>query len=188
MRVISGTAKRVSLVAPQGQSTRPTADMAKESLFNIIGADIPQARFLDLFCGSGAIGLEALSRGAAEAALVDSSKDAMAATAQNLEKTRLTPRATLWPMPAAKAIMQMDACGQVFDIIFLDPPYDTDLLSQTLDLLGESGLLAPGGMIIAEADAKLYKANPVTPPKTLKLTSERVYGRTCFLFYRRDPA
>lgn len=190
MRIIAGTARRVGLVAPKGLDTRPTADMAKENLFNIIAADIRGARFLDLFCGSGAIGLEALSRGAEAAVLVDSAKPAIAATKQNLEKSRLTQQAEVLEMPVTKAIDTLDMGKRVFDIIFLDPPYDTALLSQTLAQLAATGLLSETGVIIAETDAKLYeKANEMNQanvPKALVLTDMRVYGRTCFLFYRRQ--
>ncbi|MCL1787626.1 MAG: 16S rRNA (guanine(966)-N(2))-methyltransferase RsmD [Defluviitaleaceae bacterium] len=185
MRIIAGSAKRTHLVAPKGLDTRPTADMAKESLFNIIAADISGTRFLDLYCGSGAIGLEALSRGAKEAVFVDSGKPAVAATTQNLEKTRLTQRGQVLDMPVAKAISMLDSSGQVFDIIFLDPPYDTGLLPQTLTQLAATNLLHPASIIIAETDAKIYEANPFATPSALELTDTRLYGRTCFLFYRR---
>ena len=183
MRVISGSARRVSLVTPEGLSTRPTADMAKESLFNIISAEIRGVRFLDLFCGSGAIGLEALSRGAKEAVFVENSKPAIAATLQNLEKTRLLQHAQLLEMPVEKAIDKLDTSGHLFDIIFLDPPYDTNLLIQTLNHLANTHLLCKTGIIIAETDAQIHKASPIPTPSAFELTDTRIYGRTCFLFY-----
>jgi len=174
----------VGLATPKGLNTRPTADMAKESLFNVISAEICGARFLDLFCGSGAIGLEALSRGAEAAVFVENAKPAIAAILQNLEKTKLTSHAQLLEMPVEKAISKLDASGRGFDIIFLDPPYDTDLLSQTLSQLVQTHLLSETGIIIAETDSKIYRANPIPIPSTLELTDTRIYGRTCFLFFK----
>ena len=189
MRVISGSARRVNLTAPKGLDTRPTADMAKENLFNIISAEIRGVRFLDLFCGSGAIGLEALSRGAQEAVFVENAKPAIMATLQNLEKTKLTQNAELLEMSVEKAISKLDAGGRSFDIIFLDPPYDTDLLTQTLKQLAKTKLLSETGIIIAETDSKIHATSPMPTLSALELTNTRIYGRTCFLFYmwRANP-
>jgi len=178
LRIIAGTAKRIGLVSPMGLTTRPTSDMAKENLFNIIAPQIRDAIFLDLFCGSGAIGLEALSRGASEAVLVDNCKNAISAAQQNIVKTRLP--ANLMQMPVQAALAQLQAAKRQFDIIFLDPPYDdSNLLEKTLTTLATSSLLAEGGMIIAETDME------VQAPKQLQLTDTRKYGRTSFLFYER---
>jgi len=186
MRIVAGLAKRVNLVAPQGTHTRPTSDMAKESLFNIISANVRGARVLDLFCGSGAIGLEALSRGAAHAVFVDNAQPAINATLQNIEKTRLAHLAELVKLPAAQAISKLSATGRAFDIIFMDPPYETELLKEMLCLIAKANILAKDGMIIAETDTKLNVANPVDLPAELCLTDTRVYGRACFLFYEYE--
>ena len=201
LRIIAGSARRTNLTAPKGTSTRPTADMAKEGLFNIIAGEIPGSRFLDLFCGSGAIGLEALSRRASEAVLVESAKAAIAAARQNITKTKLP--AQLLEMPVANAIEKLAAQGRVFDIIFIDPPYETSLLAETLRQLAEINLLAPGGMIIAEIDSKIpapavpdawasslefepRRSSDFKRPVSVEfeLVDTRTYGRTCFLFYR----
>ena len=174
MRIIAGTARRTKLVAPMGLATRPTSDMAKENLFNIIGTQIRSAAFLDLFCGSGAIGLEALSRGASEAILVDNCKNAIAAAQQNITKTKLS--ATLLQLPAQVALDKLQAAGHHFDIIFLDPPYDSNLLEETLSTIASSTLLAPGGTVIAETDINIQI------PTRLQLTDKRKYGRISFLF------
>jgi len=184
MRIISGSARRVNLTAPKGLYTRPTADMAKESLFNIISAEIRGTQFLDLFCGSGAIGLEALSRGAKEAVFVENFKPAIAATLQNLEKTKLTQHAQLLEMSVEKAIDKLDISGCSFDIIFLDPPYDTNLLTQTLNHLAKTHLLCETGIIIAETDSGAYEPSQVLAPSVFELSDTRTYGRTCFLFYK----
>ena len=179
MRIISGLARGTILVAPAGVATRPTSDMAKESLFNIINMRIRCAQVLDLFCGSGAIGIEAISRGAAHATFVDVAKPAMDATVHNLQKTKLATQATFLQLTAAQAVKRLCASGSLFDVIFLDPPYDTPLLNSTLPLLVQ--LLAPGGIVIAETDKAQHTAAPVVKP--LNLQDTRVYGRTCFLFY-----
>jgi len=159
--------------------------MAKEGLFNMISSNIHGASFLDLFCGSGAIGLEALSRGAKEAVFVESAKPAIESTRYNIEKTRLSDSAKLMEMPVTKAIEKLESGKYCFDIIFLDPPYDTDLLTQTLNILTATNLLAPDGIIIAETDSKLSQEIAKNIPDKLKLTETRTYGRTCFLFYQR---
>lgn len=156
MRVIAGSAKRTVLVAPAGQFTRPTADRVKESLFNIISHNVPGARFLDLFCGSGGIGIEALSRGADFAIFVDSSTEAIKATRVNLEKTRFTSSAVLH-MPIESAMSRLVKNGHSFDIIFADPPYGRDFEVQVLKLLHDYNLLAKDGIIIIETGIEASK-------------------------------
>ena len=178
MRVIAGSARRTPLAAPKGHSTRPTADRVKESLFNILAPHVPGARFLDLFCGSGAIGIEALSRGASEVVFADNSRDAISALAANLERTRLSGRVML--MNALAAVSALEQEGRGFDIIFLDPPYGQGLLSQTLIALGESDILLPGCIVVAECD----KNESAPDAGKLELHDTREYGGTRLLFYQ----
>jgi len=180
LRVVAGLAGRTTLVAPKGLNTRPTSDMAKENLFNILAPYIKDASVLDLFCGSGAIAIEALSRGAKAAILVDSAKTAVLAAKQNLEKTKLTEKAEVLLMPVQKACKYLS--GQKFDIIFLDPPYETDLITFTLEQIAQHNLLAEEGIIIAETDVK-FSATQNWPPEFVH-TDTRLYGRACFLFYK----
>ena len=183
MRVIAGTAKRTNLTAPAGLNTRPTSDRAKENLFNIISAEVRGARFLDLFCGSGAIGIEALSRGAAQAVFVDNAPPALAAVRENLAKTRLFHVAEILEMSAENSIQKLAKSSRQFDIIYLDPPYDSELLARTSGLLCDGGLLSADGMIIAETDSKPEGGIiPLFPGLTM--TDTREYGRTKFLFFR----
>ena len=177
MRVIAGTAKRMALLAPKGQHTRPTADRIKENLFNIIGPYVTGAKFLDLFCGSGAIGIEALSRGAGEAVFVDASKSAVGITQSNLAKVRLP--GTVLHMNAVDAIIKLEQEGRVFDIIFLDPPYGLDLLNQALDALSRSNIISPETLIIAE------NAKGEQVATSLELQDIRAYGSTQLMFYMR---
>jgi len=152
--------------------------MARESLFNILSFEIRDARFLDLFSGSGAVGLEALSRGAEEAVFVENAGPAIAALTQNLEKTKLASAAEVLKMPVAKAIDSLSATGRQFDIIFLDPPYDTDLLAKTLAKLAGANILTKDGIIVAETGSELC----VEMPEAFEITDTRIYGRSCFIF------
>lgn len=178
MRVLAGVARRALLVAPEGLNTRPSADRAKESLFNIIASEVPGARFLDIFCGSGAIGIEALSRGAQKAVFVDTSALAIKAVRDNLSKTKLTNSAETLHMSAEKSIVKLAQEKQQFNIIFLDPPYNSQLLSSILKELPR--ILAKDGIIVAETDAK-HEANHTTDG--LSFTNTRICGRTKFLFF-----
>ena len=169
MRVIAGSAKRIALSAPKGLNTRPTSDRAKESLFNIISVKIAGARFLDVFCGSGAIGIEALSRGAKEAVFIDNDVNAIKSLNENLIKTKL--HAEILQMPVEKAIKKLTAEKRQFDIIFLDPPYGSEIFMQPR-------LLAENGLLVAETESELK-----ITLDNLHLFDTRVYGRTKFLFY-----
>ncbi|MCL2365165.1 MAG: 16S rRNA (guanine(966)-N(2))-methyltransferase RsmD [Defluviitaleaceae bacterium] len=179
MRVIAGTARRINLVAPLGSTTRPTSDRAKEALFSILAADLADAFFLDLFCGSGAMGIEALSRGAAFSVFVDTTKAAIQAVTHNLQATKLQSKATLMQCSAKDAIQTFDAKGSNFDLIFMDPPYDGNWISDTLALLANTTILNEGGQIIVETETKL----PLPEASGFTLTHQRDYGRTRFLFY-----
>ena len=197
LRVIAGVARRTVLLAPAGDSTRPTADRAKEGLFNVLSPRIRGARFLDLFCGSGAIGIEALSRGAAQAVFVDNAPSALSALKKNLDKTRLLSSAEIFATDVASAITALANAKRVFDIIFFDPPYNTYLLEETLVKIKNCGLLAPGSVIIAETDAKVCAETNITVDASadknasenfgiLPATDRRIYGRTSFLFFAED--
>ncbi|MBQ5950934.1 MAG: 16S rRNA (guanine(966)-N(2))-methyltransferase RsmD [Lachnospiraceae bacterium] len=149
MRVIAGSARHIPLETPAGQATRPTQDRIKETLFNMIAPRIPDASFLDLFAGSGGIGIEALSRGAAEAVFVDQSRDAAACIRRNLEKTRLSGRASLLPVSAKAAAARLSGHAP-FDVIFMDPPYGKGLAQEMLELLRAGGLIGPDTLVIIE--------------------------------------
>ena len=146
MRVISGIARGTKLLAPK-IGTRPTSDRAKESIFNIIAERIPDSNFLDIFAGSGAIGIEALSRRARHAVFIDNSKEAIKIIRQNLEKTKLSDRATIFD-DILKIGRQVAA--PTFDIIFMDPPFDKNLIEPTLDIIISKNILSPTGLIIVE--------------------------------------
>ena len=127
MRVISGSARGLKLKAPEGLNTRPTTDRIKESLFNIIAADLYDICFLDLFGGSGGIGIEALSRGARKAYFADSSRKSIDIINDNLKRARLDSKAVVMNCDFRQALNRIKAEGEKFDIVFLDPPYNTTL-------------------------------------------------------------
>lgn len=133
MRVIAGTARRQQLVTPAGEDTRPTQDIIKETLFNIIQFDVPGAIFLDLCAGSGAIGIEALSRGAAHAYFAENGREALRCITENLHKTHLEDKATILRMDVLNAVHQIHE--KHADLIYLDPPYAGDLVQRTLEEL-----------------------------------------------------
>ena len=150
MRVIAGTAKRLQLKTVEGMDTRPTTDRIKETLFNMISEYLADSNFLDLFSGSGAIGIEALSRGAAHASFVEQSKKAMICIRENLAYTKLADRAELYETDVINALSRMEG-RKVFDYIFMDPPYNQLLEKKVLEYLSTSKLLSEDGLIIVEA-------------------------------------
>jgi 16S rRNA (guanine(966)-N(2))-methyltransferase RsmD len=155
MRIIAGTARGMRLSAPAGTSTRPTTDRIKENIFNILSPFMPGARFLDLFSGSGAIGIEALSRGAEAAVFVEQSRGAARVIDENLAKAKLNDRAEVIVMPVRQAVNQLNSGGRSFEIIFMDPPYESKYVDDVISQLGATRLLASDGIIAAELPARL---------------------------------
>lgn len=154
MRVIAGKARRLQLVTPEGLSTRPTSDQIKETLFNIIQSEIPGACVLDLFAGSGGIGIEALSRGARYACFVDNSKEALRCIRENLNHTKLADYATVYASDYLNALAKMQTEKRRFDLVFMDPPYEHGYEVEALRYLAASELLSEDAVIIVEASAK----------------------------------
>ncbi len=149
MRIIAGSARRLLLKTVPGQDTRPTTDRIKETLFNILRDEVPGSRFLDLFAGSGQIGLEALSRGARMAVFVDDSKKAVSCIRENIASTRFEDKSEVYAMDAAAAIRRMEG-RYSFDLVFMDPPYGKGLEREALLALASSSLLAEDAMLIVE--------------------------------------
>ena len=152
MRVIAGTARSLPLKTPASMDTRPTTDRIKETLFNMLSNDIPGCRFLDVFSGSGAIGIEALSRGAAMAVFVENSRKAVECINKNLAFTKLADRAQVLSADAVQAVGMLERQGQAFDVIFMDPPYGKLLEKQVLNRLASSGIVDKNTWIIVESD------------------------------------
>lgn len=186
MRIIAGAAKGLPIQVPQGE-VRPTQDRVREALFNILGPLIDGARVLDLFCGSGSVGIEALSRGAASARMVDASKHSVNMARKNLERSRLHGGSVV--LSDCLQFVKRDF-GQ-YDLIFADPPYckaigDRDMIAELLlDRLAD--LLAPGGYFIAEAQLGygVGDAHQRDFPGW-KLADTRSYGGNTILFYQAD--
>ena len=153
MRVIGGQFRSRVLVAPPGSATRPTSDRLRETLFNVLGPRIAGARFADLYAGSGAVGIEALSRDAASCFFAERAPAAVTAIRKNLLTLRLAPQAFVDPRAALRALAEAARQGRLFDLVFLDPPYESagDYIAM-LGYLGEAGriLLAEDAVIIAE--------------------------------------
>ncbi|MBO5488716.1 MAG: 16S rRNA (guanine(966)-N(2))-methyltransferase RsmD [Eubacterium sp.] len=151
MRVIAGTARRIPLVTPEGKNTRPTTDRIKETLFNVIQEDVPGSEFLDLFSGSGGIGIEALSRGAKEAVFVEFGKEPLACIRANLAKTKLQDKAIVLPVEVTYGISKLEKMNKVFDVIYADPPYKKDFEPKILSLIGNSGIVQSGTLVVLES-------------------------------------
>lgn len=150
MRVIAGTARSIQLKTIEGMDTRPTTDRIKETLFNMIAHGLCDCTFLDLFSGSGAIGIEALSRGAKEAVFVEKSPKAIACIRENLAKTHLSGRADVIASDVCTALRRLNG-QKTFDYVFMDPPYNHSLEKQVLEYLTRTELLNPDSLIIVEA-------------------------------------
>ena len=150
MRIIAGTARSLPLKTIEGRETRPTTDRIKETLFNMIHNDMPGCYFLDLFAGSGQIGLEALSRGASYAVFVENNKKAAACIEENIRFTKFTDRSKLIPSDVMSAISMLEGKYR-FDVIFMDPPYKSGLEEDVLGALTRSSILKGDTLLIVEA-------------------------------------
>ena len=179
MRVITGKARGVQLKTPQGMQTRPTADRVKEALFSIIQFDLPGARVLDLFAGTGQLGIEALSRDAKEAVFVDEREDACALVRENLKRTRLEGQGRVLHSDYQAYLSR---CRERFDIIFLDPPYAEVFLETALKRITEIDILQSNGIIVTARP--LGKPCPGEYPGYTR-SKDYKYGKTLLTLYRK---
>jgi 16S rRNA (guanine966-N2)-methyltransferase len=179
MRVISGTARGRKLKEPEGYSTRPTTDMVKESIFNIIQFDIEGRRVLDLFAGTGQLGIEALSRGALNAVFVDESNEAIKLVKENVKILGFEDKATITRGDAAAFLRQ----GGSFDIIFLDPPYDSGLMEKAVNNIFEFDMLKENGIIICETNVERQLPEAILPYIKGK---EYKYGKIKVALYSKN--
>ncbi len=184
MRIIAGEMRSRTIQAPKGNDTRPTLDRTRESLFNIIAAECPGARVLDLYAGSGALALEALSRGAESAVLCDCGREAARAIRLNIAALRVEDRARFLQMQDTQAIALLRREAARFDLVFLDPPYRLDT-APACQGLHEAGLLLPEALVVIEHAA----ASRPEPGEGYRLTDRRKYRDTEISFYRygREP-
>ncbi len=182
MRIVAGKAKGTKLYTLKGENTRPTLDRVKESLFNIIQNELQESIFLDLFSGSGAIGLEAISRGAKKAILCDKSKEACMIIQKNIEKTHSVEKVELYQSDFKNVLT--NKINEKLNIVFLDPPYETNFAIESVKMLLEEDLLQENAMIIIETDDRdriLENLKNIN----CEIKDIRKYGRAYLIFLRR---
>jgi 16S rRNA (guanine(966)-N(2))-methyltransferase RsmD len=175
MRVIAGSAGGIRLDAPRDRGTRPITDRVKETLFGILGERVMDARVLDLYAGSGAIGIEALSRGAAHATFVERSRDAVELIRTNLRRTQLEALGDVRSLSVERFLAGPDTGGP-YDLVLLDPPYDERAILAPLERLGP--MLAPGATVVVKA----FWRTAIRPPEGLRQWRERRFGETALTF------
>lgn len=181
MRVGGGEAKGRKIRTPRGRTARPTSDRVKKTIFDILGPRVIGARVLDLFAGSGALGIEALSRGASRAMFVESDPGAVRIIRENIDHCQVGLCAEIFKGRADTALRTMRRAGMLFDFIFVDPPYDLGMAGGALELLSRGGVLEEGACIVVEwsRDERLAPAET-----SLIVEKEREFGRTIITFYR----
>ena len=178
MRIIAGEARGRTIVTPAGRHTRPTLDRVRENLFNMLQSEIPECRVLDLFAGSGALSLEALSRGASFAVLVDSDRNANTVQKKNIEALRFSSRTRVFHSDWRKALEKLRSEKESFDLVFLDPPYAmqdlTEVFSQLIPVIHENSLV----ILEHEAGAR------INVPDRFSEIRQRAWGYCAVSFYR----
>ena len=182
MRIIAGTARGRRIEAPEGEHTRPTLDRVRENLFNILQSRTRDSRVLDLFAGSGALSMEALSRGAARAVLVDSDRNANRVQRKNLEQLGMTGQAEVFLCDWRKAAQELARRGEQFDLVFLDPPYRMTDMREVFAALAD--LVSPDGLVVLEHEGK---TEPVTGDLFEK-TDERRWGYCGISFFGKKKS
>ncbi len=182
MRVISGTAKGKKLYSLEGLQTRPTLDRVKEAEFSKIQFSIKDSEILDLFSGSGALAIEALSRGAKSAVLCDKSKEAIKIINKNLIATKTNEKAKVINKDYLEALKELKNNSKKFDIIFLDPPYNTDYIEKAIDVILQYDLINDNGIIIAETN----DINKISKNKNAEIYDKRKYGKVFVIFIRKE--
>jgi len=182
MRIIGGIARGTKLYTLEGQNTRPTLDRVKESLFNIIQNKIQDCSFLDLFSGSGAIGLEAISRGAKKAILCDKSKEAIQIIKKNAAKTHFEEKVEIYNSDFETLLRNKIREKQ--DIIYIDPPYETNFSYEALKIILDYDLIKEDSIIIIETDQKDKIVKEIEKLQ-VEITDIRKYGRACLMFLNK---
>ena len=172
MRIIAGEAKGREIQAPKGSNTRPTLAKVKEAMFGMIQFDLLGASVLDLFAGSGALGIEAVSRGAKRAVFCDADRQAVAVIRANLKKLGFENRASVFQGDSLSVLERLASEGAKFDIVLLDPPYETDLETSALKLLDELSLLSPSAILLCEHS----KENPPVFTESYEVKKTKKYG------------
>ena len=183
MRIITGRAKGIRLETLEGDTTRPTSERVKEALFSTLQFDIQDRSVLDLFSGSGQLALEALSRGAAYAVMVDRSKDAIKIINKNAIKTKLSDICEIHNCEFKEYILKNK--GKKFDIIFIDPPYAAGLYAECLSLLLKSDMLKPSTLIVCESETEDLLGENTELKEQLDIFKQARYGRACICIFKK---
>jgi 16S rRNA (guanine966-N2)-methyltransferase len=185
MRVIAGSARGLRLTAPPGMQTRPTADRVKEALFSIIASrrDLAGARILDICAGTGSLGIEALSRGAASCCFIEQDRPVLGILEKNLVKTGLAGRGVCLALDAITGLNRLSRQGNTFDIVFLDPPYSSNLYATVPKALSSLPLLSGEALLVAECSVRIPLAERYD---MFVRIDRRVYGDTALEFFVRE--
>lgn len=181
LRIIAGDAKGRRLLSPQGRETRPTSDKVKESIFNILGDRVPDAEVLDLFAGTGNLGLEAISRGAKSSVFIDINRESIKIIHENIKLLKYEEYCEVYNNDSFSALNILGRRGIRFDIIFVDPPYHKDIVPRVLDKIIETSVLKEYGIIVAEHDSR--DEVPDRASNLIRYKSS-VYGDTTISFYK----
>lgn len=181
MRIIGGLAKGVNILSPEGMDTRPTLDRIKESIFNIIQNRVQDAIVIDVFAGTGSLGLEAASRGAKECYLIDKGKVTFPLLKKNIENLKFQDTCKCFSMDSYRALEDFGKKGLVFDLIFIDPPYCKEMIPPAVEIIHKHSMLKKDGLIVTKIDSSevMYKGN-----EEIVLIDFRKYGNTTVCFYR----
>lgn len=182
MRIIAGEAKNKKIKSRKGMNTRPTLGSVKESLFSIISAYVPDSVFLDLFTGTGNIALEALSRGAKRAVMIEQDPEALKIVIENINSLGYEDRCRAYKNDVVRAVEILGRKDEKFDIIFMDPPYKQELCTKVMKAIGKAGILAQGGLIICEHHIFEELADEIGE---FKKADYRKYGKKAMTFFTR---
>lgn len=183
MRIIAGKARGRKLIPPATMETRPTLDRVKEAMFSIIQGYVPDAVVIDVFAGTGSLGLEAASRGAKEVYLIDKSSVTFPLLKQNIENLKFTDFCTAFNMDSYEVLKGFGRKNKVFDLIFIDPPYCKEMIPEAMKIIKENNLLSEDGVVVTKIDSieEIYEGN-----ESIKLTQSRRYGNTTVCLYKHQ--
>jgi 16S rRNA (guanine966-N2)-methyltransferase len=183
LRIIAGLAKGRKLVPIKGKGIRPTSDKIRQAIFNILNLDWDGARVLDLFAGTGALGIEALSRRASDAVFIDHHPYAIETIKKNLLLCGFSEKGRVFQKDPLHGLGFLEKSGLLFDVIFMDPPYGQGMARKTLELLARRNLMKPDGVVVVECD----RAEILSSPAGFQAQGEkRVYGRTTVYFFEKE--
>ncbi len=185
MRISSGDRRGRRVRSPRGRQVRPTSDFLRQAVFNILGIRVQNARLLDLFAGTGAVGLEALSRGASTVTFVERDARAVESLRGNVAALDFADRVHVISGDALPTLGHLEAAGELFDIIFVDPPYVRDLASRCMERLAQGGILSENGVLVVQA---FHKTALPERDGVLVRFRERRYGESALTFYAKEEA